>query len=331
MSRHRTRLLVAVVAFSALAVQAQQPPLPPAKVTLPPDLANGKQKPKEAKEPKFANLHWQNWKHDDKTKISTGTNFRYESEDMTVTGDSARYNTDTKFLQATGNLVMENDKYHITGGKADIDDSKKKTAIITENVIIVLKPKKKEDPSPSAASAKEKEGSAASVSDERGRGVTITCDKVESQYKKKFVKMFGNVVFKQKVQKKDNMEVERILFSEHAEYDDKAERLHLFKPVHGQDTDGQKVEFETDVFVGTKEGEETLETPGKMTLRILQTEEDEENGDEKAKPKEAKPSDGKPQEPQPKEDKKPAAPAKPPTNPPPANPPPANPPPARKR
>jgi hypothetical protein len=275
---------------SAWGVSAQKQnnaPLPPAKVVPPPEIANGKQKPKDAKEPKYADLELFNAKHDDKTGIATGTKFRYVEEDLVMTGDNAQYNNKTEFLKADSNLIMENKRYRVTGGKADIDNSKKKLAIITENVIIVLKPNEKKEPPPSTS---KEETNKADINEERGRGVTITCDRVEALWKKKFIKMFGNLVFKQKVKKKDGLEVERTLFAEHAEYDDKKEVLHLFKPVRGEDTEGQKVEFEKDVFIGTKEGEETLQTPGKMILRIKQTEESDEEDSVKESPKENPPT-----------------------------------------
>ncbi len=279
-------LLLLASAWGVSAQKQNNAPLAPAKVVPPPEIANGKQKPKNAKEPKYGDLELFNIKHDDKTGIATGTKFRYVEDDLVMTGDNALYNNKTEFLKADSNLIMENKRYHITGGKADIDNSKKKLAVITENVVIILKPSEKKEPPPPIS---KDEPNKADINEERGRGVTITCDRVEAQWKKKFIKMFGNLVFKQKIKKKDGVEVERILFAEHAEYDDKKEILHLFKPVRGQDTEGQKVEFETDVFIGTKEGEETLQTPGNMTLRIQQQDEEDEEDSTKEKPKEKPP------------------------------------------
>ena len=71
--------------------------------------------------------------------------------------------------------------------------------------------------------------------------------------------------------------VERTLTAEHAEYDQKTERLLLFAPVNGQDTDGQEMHSESDMLVGTKEGAETLATQGKTTLKIF-VDEDEDAG-----------------------------------------------------
>ncbi len=302
---------ITVALASAWGVHAQKtlPPLPPAKVVPPPEIISGKQPLKDAKEPKYGDLVMYNIKHEDKTGLLIGTNFRYTEEDTVITGDNARYNRETKFLQATGNLVLDTKKYHITGGKADVDNGKKKLAIITENVVIVMKPSEKKEAAPTPKEGSEKD---ASLSDEKGKGVLITCDRVESQYKKKYIKMFGNLVFKQKVKKKNGTEIERILFAEHAEYDDKLEVLHLFKPVRGEDTDGQKAKFDTDVFVGTKEGEETLYSSGKMELRMVQEEDEDEDT------KETKPSDKK----QPDNKSKEAPPVQPKPN---------TPPPARKR
>ncbi len=284
------------------ALYAQQKPTPPPTKEIPPAVPTAI-KAKPAQKEKKAFLELKDSKYTGKTKTYTGTNFVYTSEDMKATGNTAKYHEDTEILEAEGNIVIDTEKAHITGNKAVVDDSaKKKLAIITENVIIEVKPKKKpEEPAkpdekaPANPTPQEsKEPKKASVSEERNRGITVFCDKVENEYKKKYVKMFGNLTFKQKVKKKDGMEVERTLFAEHAEYDGKADKMRLFAPVHGEDTDGQKVEFEKDVLIGTKEDEETLETMGAMKLEILRhDDEDDTKKDDKTPAKEPN-KDGKP-------------------------------------
>ena len=51
---------------------------------------------------------------------------------------------------------------------------------------------------------------------------------------------------------------QRTLTAEHAEFDGKTGTLHLFPPVDMKDTDNQSGHFDQDVFVGTKEGEESV-------------------------------------------------------------------------
>jgi lipopolysaccharide export system protein LptA len=265
--------------------QKETPSLAPAPV-LPP--MKGEAPPK--KDPKMGNLSMVDWKHNDRTKISTGRDFTYKSDDVIFTGDSLIYNTEHKTLLASGNLKADDIDYTITGGKADVDDGKKKLAIITENVVIVMKPKKKE-----AA----QEGDPANAKKERDRGITITCDRVENSYKKKFVTLKGHLTFRQEVEKEDGKKVTRYLTAEYAEYDGKAERLHLFKPVAGRDDEGQQSVFDEDVFVGTKEGEETIETKGKVVHTFIVPEDEEEGTPKKESPPKPNPAEKAPPKPNP--------------------------------
>lgn len=245
---------------------------PPKKADAPPKPQSG------VKTPKMAGLTMDDPQYDEKTDFLVGTNFVYTEDDMQVTGNRARYNKASKKLLAEGNLVMEDKKYRMTGDKADVDNSKgKKLAIIIGNVKILIKPKEKPAApvgTTTGTSNGEKENNE-NVGDTRRRGGTITCDRVESFYKKEFSKLFGNLVFKQTITKKGK-EIERTLTAEHAEYDGKAEKLTLFPPVKGSDTDGQEMEFSEIVYVGTKEGEENLESKrGKFTFRVEEDEEDD--------------------------------------------------------
>lgn len=297
--------VVALLIVGAVAHAQQKTELPPAKVTPP---IPGLPKEKSAQKEKKAHLSLDEPRYVGKTKTHYGVNLRYTAEDITATGNTAKYHEDTEVLEAEGNIVIDTEKAHITGNKVVVDDSaKKKLAIITENVIMEVKPKKKVDEAPKPGDKiQEKPGSKiakpdgetngakddkkVSVSEERGRGITVYCDRVENEYKKKYVKMFGNLTFKQKVKNKDGKEIERILFAEHAEYDGKADKMKLFAPVHGEDTEGQKVEFNKDVLVGTKEDEETLESVGSMKLEIIQHDDDDDKTPSKEPKKDDKPA-----------------------------------------
>ena len=63
--------------------------------------------------------------------------------------------------------------------------------------------------------------------------------------------------------------------------------------MHGEDTDGQKVKFEKDVLLGTKEGEEWLKSDGRMELEIIRHDDEEDKKDDKTPAKEPK-KEGKP-------------------------------------
>lgn len=205
---------------------------------------------------------------DAKSDTMSAREFTYKDRDTVVTGAKARWNKKTEVLDAEGNLALDDPKHHVTGEKAHVDDSKKsKLAIITGSVIIVLKPKDK------AA------GSAASdVEGEKGKGGTITCDRVDDYYDREFSILTGHLIFKQSITKDDGHVVERTVTSDHAEYDGKANKLHLFAPVDMTDTDEQEAHFKSDVFVGTKEGEETVESKGAFTIKALRNDDKKDDG-----------------------------------------------------
>lgn len=209
----------------------------------------------------------------EQTGILTASEVIYTEADMKVTGDKGRYNKNTRQLLVQGNLVMDDPKHHVTGAKADVDNANK-IAIITENVVMVMKP------APDSANAKPD----ADVNSERKQGIIITCDYVKDNYKSKFVILKGHLIFRQKIKKQDGSTVERVLTAEHGEYNGATDKMHLFKPVKGRDSDGQTSDFEDDVMLGTKEGAETLETKGRTEIHI-NVDDSDNGGDGEAPPK----------------------------------------------
>jgi lipopolysaccharide export system protein LptA len=129
--------------------------------------------------------------------------------------------------------------------------------------------------------------------EQQSHGGTVTCDKIEYKTAKKFATLTGHVVFKQSFLDKDGKQVERTMTCEHAENDGTANVLHLFKPVHYESNDGQIFDSPDDVFVGTKEGEETLKM-GRSHITFPSQDEDEDSNDSKsANPKGTNPKDTK--------------------------------------
>ena len=146
----------------------------------------------------------------------------------------------------------------MTGEKARYDNSPTvKVAVITGSVVIVMKPKDKPAANP-----------ADDVDKEKSKGATAYCDRLDYHKLKDFSVLTGHVVFKQKITKDDGKMVERTVTAEHAEYDGAANQMHLFAPVELMDTEDQAFHFDKDVFVGTKEGEETVKSPGRFKGKI---------------------------------------------------------------
>jgi len=203
---------------------------------------------------------------DEQTGLMTAKDFTYTENDMVVTGSKARYNKNSKILDAEGMLAMDNPKHHVTGDVAHVETKKSvKHAVFNGNVVIVIKPK---ETTP---------GSGDEVASEKGKGGTITCDHVDDFYGRKFVIMNGHLTFKQKITKKNGKIVERTLTADHAEFDENANKLHLFPPVEMKDTENQEAHFPKDVYIGTKEGEETLKSEsGKF---VFNTDQDDDDSD----------------------------------------------------
>ena len=233
---------------------------------------------------------------DEKTGIITARDFIYTVDDMKVTGINGRYYTNTKVLDAETNLALDDPKHHVTGDKAHVDNGKAKLAVFTGSVVIIVKPKDK----PAEPGAND-------VANGKGKGGTITCDHVDDYYKKQFVILRGHLIFKQKITKKNGAMVERTLTAEHAEYDGKNDKMHLFAPVELVDTDNQEGHFTTDVFIGTKEGEETIKSDGPATFKFIVPEDKDDPGNAPAdnSPPAVDPSTGSV-----KEDRPPAGPGK---------------------
>ncbi len=192
-----------------------------------------------------------------KTGLTKGKNVVYTEGDMKFTGLTAVYNDKTKELDAQGSLELDDPKHHVTGDRSHVD-RKKQMATIAGSVVITLKPTPP-DPGVPADSDRAKQ---------HQYPIIITCDRVQDAYKKEFIVLTGHLVFKQTIKKDDGKMVERTLTAEHAEYDGKTNTMHLFQPVKAFDSEGQKIDFEKDVYVGTKEGEETLKSTGHSTINF---------------------------------------------------------------
>lgn len=242
------------------------------------------------KKSEWAHISAERWTHDDVTSVGSGRNFRYVEGETTVTGDAFRYNSKQKQLDAEGHLVLDDLKHHVTGDKATVDNSRKKLAIITGHVVLVLKPESEAQGSPPPGAVKgavglapiEVPGKTPPPTEEkedagaiRRHGVTATCDRLEDYYRRKFAILRGNVVFTQKYTDKDGKQIERTATAEHAEYNGKTEVLVLFAPVEMHDNQGQEFHFDQNLTIHTKKGEEQISSQGKLQGKIHVDEEDE--------------------------------------------------------
>ena len=201
---------------------------------------------------KFGQLEW-----DGKTNVIKGKDVVYTDGDVKVTGQTAVYNDNSKQLEAQGDLQIDDPKHHVSGDRSHVD-RRKQMATIAGSVVITLKPTPLAPGAPTDTDAAK----------QRRYPIIITCDRAEDAYKKEFIVLNGHLVFKQTISKDDGKTVERTVTAEHAEYDGKLNKLHLFKPVNAFDSEGRTFDFTADVFVGTKENDEKMSTPGPVTVHF---------------------------------------------------------------
>jgi lipopolysaccharide export system protein LptA len=275
------------------------------------------------------------WESEEQTKTRIAWKFRYHdaADAMTFTGDKMRVDdrTGKKTADAEGSIVIDDEKHHVTSEKAHVAyANSKKLAILSGNVVIVIKPDKETasaPPAPPAGAQAVPGGGGAPGSDDdkpavqkdRGQGGTLTCDQVDYYYAKtrKFAIVRGHPVFKQHIVRKGEKALDRTLTADHAEYDGLNDKLVLYPPVHLTDSDGQRLNFTGIVNVGTKEGAETLQTAMPMDGIALHPD-DEDSAGSHGSAQPAKTAPGK----SPAEKGPTAPPSNPPSNPP-AGPPPA--------
>jgi hypothetical protein len=268
----------------------RQPTPPPTAKSDPPPAAKSNPSPLPAAtstqnaNQKYDDLYLDKPELDETTGLWTGTHFTYRRDDTVITGDKARHNNKTRILDAEGNLTLDDPKHHVTGDKAHVERDKS-LAVITGNIVIVLKPEK-EEANAGAPTSADTGNDSQKVQSEKKHGGTVTCDRVDDDYKRKYSILNGHLVFKQHILRKNGETLDRTLTAEHAEYDGKQDKMVLFKPVDGTDSDGQKLHTDDDVIIGTKEGAETIQFKGKVFVQFVQPKEDDADKDNKppAKP-----------------------------------------------
>jgi hypothetical protein len=206
---------------------------------------------------------------------------------------------------ATGNMSVTDKQADVTGEKAVVYFARsKRLAVVTGNVVILVKPKK-DDAQPAAPAApstgpapvsfqngkptvEPKTGQEdESASDARKHPSTITCDKLEYEYakSKKHAILTGHFKVVQKLSDRT-----RTLTADHADWYGLEDRLVLHPPVLSEDTKGQSGSSkEDDVIVFTKEGSEgVIMKKGTAIIKV-----DEDQDDTATPPKPDNPADKK--------------------------------------
>ncbi len=207
----------------------------------------------------------EDFKSVNKSQTTTAHHFTYTRGSRVITGDNGRYDKKNGVLDADGHMVMDDPEHHGICQKAHVEETKA-LAVLTGDVVLTLKPQ-----TPAAGDNPN------DISAGKNQGAVVTCDQVDSYYKKKFTVLRGHLVFKQHILRAGQEPLDRTGTAEHAEYDDKNEVLTLFPPVLGHDSDEtQFYSNDKKVIITTKSGEESITgAHGKVISHVKETPEDD--------------------------------------------------------
>jgi hypothetical protein len=300
-------LLIGVAAAASLLAKAQLPPAPPAHQNEPAaQQAKGAGTAAQSGDGTRDELVAEETTGGGKDRVYNMHGWVYTRKDMTVRGTIGVYDEKKDTVVTNSPIVLDDDKYHITADNAVIEHVNKakeqRTVTLTGHVILVLKPEKPGTAAtpatpasaPSAPSATKATPAAppaaapnsnqkpedkpqnSDVNENRKHGGTATCDKLVYISDGKHSTLTGHVIFKQSFEDDDGKTIDRTLTCDYAEHDGKKDILHLFKPVHFEDSKKQLMDTPNDVLVGTKEGEETI-SGTKMKFSFPADKDDEDN------------------------------------------------------
>jgi lipopolysaccharide assembly outer membrane protein LptD (OstA) len=178
--------------------------------------------------------------------------------DTVLTCDEVVYDKDAQVAVSPGKVVITDPECDITGDKGTAY-FKKRIGVVEGNVTMLVKPKKTEEESSS------KEGSSESIRAKLSKPTTVTCQKVEYNYRGKIASATGGVLMKQE---KRSASAKKLI------YDEKNELLTLLGDVNGVDEDGQTFSAPDKVTICVKKGAEWMEAPNATATFKVQTEEE---------------------------------------------------------
>ena len=187
--------------------------------------------------------------------VMTG-NVRFKHGDSVLTSDQVDYDQDEKVAVSPGKFSLTNPECDLTADKGTAY-FKKKLTVVEGNVVMILKPK------PEEVAEEDKE----SVREKLKKPTTITCPKMEYQYKDKVATCTGGVDFRQE---------KRTARADTAVYDQNKELLTLTGNVKGTDEDGQTFSAPGKVVISIKKGDEWMEAPNAQATFKIDLDEEED-------------------------------------------------------
>jgi len=191
----------------------------------------------------------------DKRTVLMKGNVKFVHGNTTMVSDKVEYDEESRIASSPGKLSISDPECDITGDRGSAD-FRKRIGVVEGNVVLLVKPKKTEQDTADSNSVKSK----------LKESTTITCDRLEYNYRTKVATITGNVVFKQ---------TGRSATAQKAVYDDKKQFLTLSGNVKGIDEKGQTFAAPDSVVISLKKGEEWIEAPNASATFKIDVDEEE--------------------------------------------------------
>ncbi|MGQ9456266.1 MAG: LptA/OstA family protein [Armatimonadota bacterium] len=196
------------------------------------------------------------WGEESKVLLSGGVKFVHG--DTVVVCDEVHYDQKTGVAVSSGKLQINDPQCDIAADKGWVY-FKDRRGVLEGNVSMLLKPKQEEF----TKSAGEEGGE--SIREKLTKPTTITCARLEYNYRSKVATATGGVKLQQNG---------RTVTAEKLVYDDKNQLVTLVGSVKGIDEEGQTFEAPEKVVISVKKGAEWMEAPNAtVTFKVESGEE----------------------------------------------------------
>lgn len=194
------------------------------------------------------------WGEESKVILSGGV--RFVHGDTVVVCDEVRYDQKTGVAVSSGKLQISDPQCDITADKGWVY-FKERRGVLEGNVSMLLKPKQEETAKSSGEGAGDE-----SIREKLTKPTTITCAKLEYNYRSKMATATGGVKLQQNG---------RTVTAEKLIYDDKNQLVTLVGGVKGIDEEGQTFEAPEKVVISVKKGAEWMEAPNATVTFKVET------------------------------------------------------------
>jgi lipopolysaccharide assembly outer membrane protein LptD (OstA) len=194
----------------------------------------------------------------DRTKVILTGGVKFTHGDTILTCEEIQYDREENTAVSPGKVSVSDPQCEITAEKGAVY-FKKRLGVLEGNVVMLIKPRQEEDRA-NVQAREDKESIRAKFS----KPTTVTCSKLEYDYRSKVATASGGVTLRQE---------RRTVTAEKLIYDDKNQLVTLIGNVKGVDEEGQTFQSPDKVVICIKKGSEWMEAPNATATFKVEVEE----------------------------------------------------------